>query len=253
MNTTGWLHVPNGPFVGENDGMGVPRVSVVIPTYNRAHLVADAVRSVLDQQGVEVEVAVVDDGSTDNTSDVLAELARSDSRVMALRQENAGPSAARNTGIAATTAPLVAFLDSDDLMVPADRLAIQAAYLAEHSDAGLVIGTGDVVVMDGVEPPWLVVNQRDAGVPGWVVMTMMVHRTLLEAVDGFETTMRIAEDTDLVARLIDAGAGMGKIETHFVVRRIFGDNLISTITDNGAVFDVIRRHRQRQATISPDS
>src|SRR5437868_11947619 len=85
--------------VAEEDGMTQPLVSVLIPTYNRAHLLPRAIRSVLDQTYRALEVLVVDDGSTDDTRAVVAEFSRADGRVQYVCRENGGVSAARNTGI----------------------------------------------------------------------------------------------------------------------------------------------------------
>src|SRR5574340_444159 len=101
-------------------------VSVIIPTYNRAALVPEAVASVLGQTWREFEVLVVDDGSTDGT---LAALAPYAGQIRFLRRESrGGVSAARNTGIAAARGEWLAFLDSDDLWRP-EKLARQMAYL----------------------------------------------------------------------------------------------------------------------------
>lgn len=94
----------------------LPLISVVIPTYNRREKVVRAVRSALAQEGVSVEVIIVDDGSTDGTFDALNR--EFGDRVMVLRQVNAGVSAARNRGIDAASAEWVAFLDSDDEWLP---------------------------------------------------------------------------------------------------------------------------------------
>jgi glycosyltransferase involved in cell wall biosynthesis len=93
----------------------MPRFSVVIPCYNRADLVAKAVASVLAQTYADFEIIVVDDGSTDQTPHVLAGFG---TQITALRQENAGPGAARNLGISRATGQYIAFLDSDDLWFP---------------------------------------------------------------------------------------------------------------------------------------
>src|SRR5688500_15307007 len=92
-----------------------PSVSVVIPTFERRRLVNEAVHSALDQVLVDVEVIVVDDGSTDGTA---ASLLRADERVKVVRRPNGGAAAARNTGIRNAQAPIVAFLDSDDRWQP---------------------------------------------------------------------------------------------------------------------------------------
>ncbi|MGC8603005.1 MAG: glycosyltransferase family 2 protein, partial [Desulfomonilaceae bacterium] len=94
-------------------------VSVIIPTYNRAHLIERAVNSVLEQTYDKLEIIVVDDGSTDNTGNVLSQLQDGDSRVRYIRHEtNKGSQSARNTGIRNARGDYVAFLDSDDEWLP---------------------------------------------------------------------------------------------------------------------------------------
>src|SRR5262245_46858211 len=92
-----------------------PLVSIVIPTYNREDLVAQAIESAVAQTHPRCEVIVVDDGSTDATADVLR---RFEGRIIAVRQENKGLSGARNTGIRKASGSFVGFLDSDDLWEP---------------------------------------------------------------------------------------------------------------------------------------
>lgn len=92
-----------------------PTVSVIIPTYNRAHLVGRATQSVLNQTYKDFELIIVDDGSTDNTKDIIREFRKKDKRIKYIRHEkNRGGSAARNTGIKATRGEYIAFQDSDD-------------------------------------------------------------------------------------------------------------------------------------------
>src|SRR5689334_6850738 len=104
-------------------GQANPLVSVVIPAFNRAFILPEALDSVLAQTWKDFEVLVVDDGSTDNTEEVLEPyVARHGVRF--LRQANQGPAAARNRGIEAARGKYVAFLDSDDLWLPI-KLAVQ--------------------------------------------------------------------------------------------------------------------------------
>jgi len=111
----------------------VPAVSVIIPTYNRAALVGEALASVQAQSFRDFEVLVVDDGSTDATPEVLA--AWREVRVLR-HPRRRGVSAARNTGVAFARGEWLAFLDSDDLWLPA-KLARQMAYLAGRPDLSL--------------------------------------------------------------------------------------------------------------------
>jgi hypothetical protein len=109
-------------------------VSVIIPTYNRAHCVGRAIRSALAQTYRDVEVIVVDDGSADATAHVVAGF---DSRVRSLRQANGGVAAARNTGLRAATGEFIAFLDSDDWWDDW-KLSAQIAVLRARPDVGMV-------------------------------------------------------------------------------------------------------------------
>src|SRR5271169_4507748 len=99
--------------------MNVLRVSTIIPTFNRAHVVAEAIESVLRQTVPAEQIIVVDDGSTDDTIDVLT---RFDGRISVIRQAHSGVSAARNAGMRAATGDWIAFLDSDDVWLP-DRIS----------------------------------------------------------------------------------------------------------------------------------
>jgi glycosyltransferase involved in cell wall biosynthesis len=112
-------------------------VSVVIPTYNRAHCLARAVDSVLGQSHAEVEVLVVDDGSTDGTREMVERHWPSDPRVRYLWRENGGVAAARNTGLDAAQGAYVGFLDSDDWWMPW-KLQKQLAAFEAFPEAGLV-------------------------------------------------------------------------------------------------------------------
>ena len=112
-------------------------VSVIIPTHDRAPVITRAIDSVLAQEGVDLEVIVVDDGSIDGTREVIASRYAGDARVIYLFQERAGVAAARNAGLARARGELVAFLDSDDAWRPG-KLALQLACLARVPEAGMI-------------------------------------------------------------------------------------------------------------------
>jgi len=112
----------------------MPRVSVIIPCYNYANLVGRAIQSVLDQTYRDFEVIVVDDGSTDNTPEVVG---RFGERIRYIRQANQGPNAARNTGIRATDGEFVALLDADDEWLP-HKLERQIEVMDAKPNVGLM-------------------------------------------------------------------------------------------------------------------
>jgi GT2 family glycosyltransferase len=110
------------------------KVSVLIPTYNRRHYVVDAIQSVIAQDYADMEIIVVDDGSTDATDEALAPYL---SRIQLIRTKNQGPAMARNVGMQAARGDYVAFLDSDDLYYPF-KVRLQAHLLDEYPDIGMV-------------------------------------------------------------------------------------------------------------------
>jgi len=187
-----------------------PGVSVVIPTYNRARRVARAVRSVLEQTRPAEEVIVVDDGSTDGTAGAIRrEFADA---VRLIERPNAGPSAARNTGVRAARHDLIAFLDSDDAWRP-DKLERQRPVM---DDPGVVLAATNWVG-GGDRPP---LGFADLSLEGEVVVleaplrhlsrfsghrivlpTWLVRRDALLAVGGFDERLRVGEDNRALFRL----------------------------------------------------
>jgi glycosyltransferase involved in cell wall biosynthesis len=182
----------------------VPRVSVIIPTYNRAALVREAVASVLAQTCQDFEVVVVDDGSTYGTAAALA--GYRDIRVHRHRRRR-GVAAARNTGVAAARGEWLAFLDSDDLWLP-DKLARQMAHLDNHP--GLRLSqTDETWVRRGVRVNKPASHRKVGGrifVPSLArcmvsPSAVILHRRLLEVHGGFDENLPAAEDYDLWLRL----------------------------------------------------
>jgi glycosyltransferase involved in cell wall biosynthesis len=113
----------------------VPKVSVIIPAYNRAHFLGEAIQSVLDQTFPDFELIVVDDGSTDNTKEVVESF--KDPRIRYIYQENRGQSAAQNTGIKASGSEYIAILGSDDMWLP-QNLELKVKVLDARPDVALV-------------------------------------------------------------------------------------------------------------------
>ncbi len=186
----------------------MPWVSVVIPTYNRAQQIARAIDSVIAQTGADCEIIVVDDGSRDATGDVVRPYG---DRVRYVRQDNAGPSAARNRGWRMARHDWIAFLDSDDQWKPA-KLQRQME-LVERT--GTRVCFTDVEVMGALEPAEAVPTPGPAGKevfaepfelilqPARVlyVQSMLIRRELLSRIGGFDERLRVGEDTKLVYEL----------------------------------------------------
>ena len=186
----------------------MPKVSVIIPTYNRAEYLPAAIESVLAQSFCDVEIIVVDDGSTDATRSVLQPWVDT-GQIRYYRQENRGVSAARNRGIALAQGEYIAFLDSDDLFAP-DKLEKQAAHLDADIEIGLVHGSFRRVDMDGN-----LLAERDTSrfsgnvypemLLDWSVLIppscVMLRAAALSETGGFDQAMRWGEDIDLWRRV----------------------------------------------------
>lgn len=139
------------------------KVSVIIPTYNRAHFLAEAIQSVLDQTFTDFELIIVDDGSTDNTEDIVMKF--KDPRIRYINQENSGVSAARNTGIKASDGEYIAFLDSDDIWLP-QNLDFKVKLLDARPEIGLVCS--DAYFYDSYSGAILGRRWHDRTFHGWV-------------------------------------------------------------------------------------
>lgn len=181
-----------------------PLVSIIIPTRNRAALLPAAMDSVLNQTRQDFELIVVDDGSTDTTQEVLADYG---SRITCLTIEHAGPSAARNRGIEAARAELIAFLDSDDIWLPR-KLERQLEYHAVHADV-MISQTREIWIRNGVR---VNARARHRMQSGWIYeyclplcivspSSVMIHRRVFEHVGLFDESMPACEDYDLWLRI----------------------------------------------------
>ncbi len=163
-----------------SNSMSNPVVSVIIPVYNGAAYLAEALDSVLAQDYQPLEVIVVDDGSTDRT----AEIARSYPAVRYLAQTNQGHGAARNTGIAAAQGELIAFLDADDLWAP-HKLSLQVGHLIAHPDLGYTISHLRILIEPGVaKPAWLNDRLSLEYAAAYLPSALLVRRRVLEEVGG---------------------------------------------------------------------
>ncbi len=118
--------------------MRPPRIAIVIPVRNGERFLAETLECALAQSERDLEVVVVDDGSTDRTPALAAAVAARDRRVRLLRRAHAGIAAARNAGTRACRAPLLCYMDGDDLFASADHLGRQAEFLDRHPGVGLV-------------------------------------------------------------------------------------------------------------------
>lgn len=211
-------------------------VSVIIPTFNRRQMVVQAIQSVLAQREVRFELIVVDDGSSDGTPAAVEEtLEDATAPVRFIRTERRGVAAARNLGVEAAAAPLIGFLDSDDLWKP-EKLARQLAHLRDHREYR-IFQCNELWIRNGrrVNPGLrhlkhagdiLVESLRTCLIsPSAVIIESDLFRDL----GGFDETMTAAEDYDLWLRIL-LRYEVGLLEDALVTRRAgHGDQLSATV------------------------
>jgi len=181
-------------------------VSVIIPTFNRAELVGEAIESALGQTYATREVIVVDDGSTDGTPAVLA---RYKDAIRVVRTPNQGCAAARNTGVGVARGAYLAFIDSDDV-APPDKLAVQVPVLDAEPAVGFTYGPtvifGSELPGERADHP---VRPDDHGFVAEALFlttrigfgSTLLRRKAVEQAGGFDETLRHNEDTDLLLRM----------------------------------------------------
>lgn len=196
-----------------------PAVSVLVPTHQRRERVLQAVASVLSQTMADLELIVVDDGSTDGTGEALG---RPDPRLRYVWQEQAGVAAARNAAAALSRAPVLAFIDSDNLWLP-DHLSVLTTVLELHPDAVLA-STCPGFLTVGREPPGrarsgdLLPELLMAPTAVGFTSCCAIRREAFEAVDGFDEGLSVYEDFDLFLRLAMVG-DVARVRRRTVQRR----------------------------------
>lgn len=187
----------------------MPRVSVVIPAYNAAAHISEALHSLRAQTCEELEVIVVDDGSVDDTYGLVS---REFPEVRCLRQANGGASSARNRGVQEARGEWVAFLDADDAWHP-DKLRAQLALMCRHPAVRLCrtwgsekpLESGDLWLSEPNAMPDFELLPSLASTlmnPYFTTSTVMVRRDAFLEIGGFDTSLKIAEDVDLYLRLL---------------------------------------------------
>ncbi len=183
--------------------MNILKISVIVPTYNRAHFITSCLDAILQQNYPHFEVIVVDDGSDDTTPQVLEKYIP---RILVLRTPNRGVSAARNLGITHATGEYIAFCDSDDLWCQ-NKLKTQGEFFQTNTDA-MVCYTDEIWIRNGVR-----VNpcKHHRKVSGWIFepslalclvspSSVMMHRRFFDLVGMFDETLPACEDYDLWLR-----------------------------------------------------
>jgi glycosyltransferase involved in cell wall biosynthesis len=223
MVLAGWLEI------GAEDMSVTPVISVVIPNYNNGSLLAAAIESALNQTFRAVEIVVVDDGSTDDSRQVIE---RYRPPIQAIFQPNRGPAAARNAGIRAACGEYIQFLDADDLLLP-HALERLVAMAWQHPEAGIVSGGAVIRCMATGEET----IQLPGKAEGWVFTEMIADNLLITSATlarrvillqaglfDEDRTLQVVEDYDMWLRVAKV-ASFFFVREPLIVRRIHAANL----------------------------
>ena len=211
-----------------------PKVSVIIPNYNYSRYISEAINSVLAQTVTDIELIVVDDGSTDGSKEILESYG---TRIRAIFQQNQGVAAARNHGVRSSRGEYIAFLDADDFWFP-EKIAKQIEVLAGDPELGLVhVG---LVEIDGGGNR---LAEKSDGMVGWVADDLlrlersvilgggsgfMVTREAFDAVGGFDCRLSTSADWDLFYQ-IGSRYQVGFVPDILLAYRIHGSNMHADI------------------------
>lgn len=224
---------------------GQPLVSVIIPTFNCPQFLKAAVESVLAQTYVHLEVVVVDDGSTDDTAEVVRQF---ESRVRYIYQDNAGTASARNTGIHNASGEIIAFLDHDDLWLP-EKLERQIPWLSSEANIGMVFCgrqffntySNEVTSSHPAEPELSV--HDFLGHTTIALQSAIVPRAVFDAVGLFDEQLLGTDDWEMCIRIAEKYRVVGVSDVLISIRGHEGQqgimsermytNSISVLTKHG--------------------
>ena len=225
-------------------------ISVIIPTYNYAHYLSSALRSVLNQStpGMSVEIIVIDDGSTDDTPAVAASFGDA---IRYIRQKNQGLSATRNTGLSLAAGEFLVFLDADDLLTPG-MLASQSKILRTRSSVDIVICLNQLANSATQDSPLYPVGiwplfkdnhavhlcQFNIAPPH----AFMLRRSMAGCVGGYDTSLKACEDHDYWLRCVVAGFKLAVNPEALVIYRKHADSM-SAQTKNQLLHDALLHGR----------
>lgn len=189
----------------------MPKVSVIIPCYNRESFIAETVESVLSQTYSNVELIAIDDGCTDNSRKILEKFNDKIKILQHLDHLNKGQSASINLGLANSDGKYVGILDSDDIWFP-NKISEQVEYLEAHPEIGMVFGNGEAIDSGGhhlyniydEQPP-------KPGDPESLLMDCYIHlpsnslirREIYNQVGPFDENLRAAQDHDMLIRIAE--------------------------------------------------
>jgi glycosyltransferase involved in cell wall biosynthesis len=230
-----------------------PSVSAIIPVYNGAEFLSEAVASIWQQNYHPLEIIIVDDGSTDETAKLAKSLGQD---IRYTYQRNSGPAAARNKGLEMACGEIIAFLDADDLWPP-DKLHIQVTRLIEDPKVDVVLGRVKFVKLPGAPEIKIQFESPDSTLVNAYLGSGVFRKSAFGRVGNFDETLRYSEDQDWFLRAREQGISIVIIEQVTLYYRLHEHNM--TRNKNTTDLQLIRvlkksldrRRRQSNGLVQP--
>jgi glycosyltransferase involved in cell wall biosynthesis len=210
------------------------KISVIIPVYNSEKYILESLQSIFNQTYKPFEVIVIDDGSMDNSAEIIKQF----SEINYYYKEHSGIGASLNVGLNKATGDLIAFLDADDYWA-LDKLEKQVAYLMSNSDKEVVYGYHQRFYTKSLEElttSELADTQRI--LPGYFKAALLAKKEVFKKVGLFDESIRIGDFLDWYRRASDLGLNMGMISEVVFYRRIHGEN--SSLKNNVYIADYVK-------------
>jgi len=229
-----------------------PLVSVIIPVYNGAPYLAEAIESVFAQSYRTLELIVIDDGSTDASWTLIGHYA---SRLRAYRQPNRGTGAARNRGVALARGSLLAFLDQDDLWTP-DKLAAQVEVLRAEAGTDAIFGMVTQFPSPELDESFRQrMSYSDIPMPGYLPSAMLIRRSAFRRIGNFDEGWQLVEWSEWFVRAIEQGLAMTMLPSVVARRRLHQGNKGLALRDSRHEYPrilkaMLDRRRARQGALA---
>lgn len=219
--------------------MTEPLISCIVPVFNGELYLAEALDSILNQTYRRREIIVVDDGSTDQTASVMN---RYSDQARLLYQDNAGPATARNNGLTQARGEFVAFLDADDLWHP-EKLERQFARFRVRPELDLsVTYVQNFWVPELAKEKARYQSHRFAQpLPGYATQTLLAPHVVFDRLGGFNTSLRVVDDTDWFLRAIEHGASLEILSDVLVYRRLHQRNLTRSALAQNELMSLLKK------------
>ena len=208
-------------------------VSVIVPAHNAAPYIAEAIDSIQTQEHGNLDIVVVDDGSTDATAEIAAV-----DGVRLLRQPQRGAGAARNAGLALARGEFIAFLDADDLWT-AGRLGVQLSAATAQPDVDLVFGRVEQFISPEIDAAEAGIHCPTGSAPAYLAGSLLARASAFRRVGGFREDLQLGEFVDWCARAEELGLRSHMLDETVLRRRIHSTNLGLTQRDAAGDYAVV--------------